>query len=393
MKTITERISRIFKIRSSIENPLRLRREFCEDEEFPQVLSLQQLERWSEEIPCYSENDPTNREWKETPIKELDLTKYGYGKVLLKDESVNPTGTIKDRAAWEITTIYRDWAKIIYEDYINGFLTKSEIQAIKIPSFSLITSGNEGRAVSEAFKRFYLPPPKLIIPSNTDEKIKESVKELRADHYVVDLDSQALTTQDIKIITNNTDGIDLTSLRIFNPEKVFYDWHVFESFNLLPDNIFIPFGSGKLTACYFFWQRKLVADSMHRENIDPRLDEQIVARDKIRRINLYAAKPEAYPSIADKLHAPHRPFSIFTDNDCDAVSNLGFSGNKSGIYGISEEPIKKAYKILQQEGVQCEASSAASLALYMDSFDKGFVNSSERSLIINTGRGLCVDDN
>lgn len=372
--------------------PIGLRKLLLNARELPfqGTLDFKLLEEWADGIPLFSENDPAAREWAETPTREIDLSKYGYGKVLVKDESVNPTGTIKDRASWEVTTLYRDFARMMILKHGSGELSTAEVSRIKVPRFTVITAGNEGRALAQSFKRFNLPPVKIVVDKHTNPNILARLQPLHADIYEVDLGAKELTPDEIRAISNNKNGTDITSTRLFSPEVVFYDWHVFESFNQKPDQVFMPFGSGRLSACYLYWQKKIVMDYLHGNPRDPRLSREIDPRE-IMKIDLLCAEPAAYPSQADKLHGEFKPFLIFKDDDMEAISKFGFSGKGTGIYKVSEAEIREAYDILRQEGVACEPSSVAGLALYIQKFKVGKINPSKKALIINTGRGLCVE--
>ncbi|QQG38699.1 MAG: hypothetical protein HYS32_03800 [Candidatus Woesearchaeota archaeon] len=93
--------------------------------EYPEVLDWGRVERWADEIPVKSENDPENPEWRATPVRELDLRGDGYGFVHVKDESdirSNPTRNIKDRPAWEIAALYRDFARALWMKGREGVL-------------------------------------------------------------------------------------------------------------------------------------------------------------------------------------------------------------------------------------------------------------------------------
>lgn len=372
--------------------PICLRKLLLSAKELPfqETLDFKLLEEWADGIPMFPENDPTAREWAETPVHEIDLSKYGYGKVLVKDESVNPTGTIKDRASWEVTTLYRDFARMMILRHSSGEISTAEISQIKVPRFTVITAGNEGRALAQSFQKFNLPPVKIVVDRNMHPNILARLQGLHADIYEVDLSAKELTPEEIRMLSNNKNGTDITSTRLFSPEVVFYDWHVFESFNQKPNQVFMPFGSGRLSACYLYWQKKIVMDYLHGNPIDPRLSKEIDPRE-IMKIGLLCAEPASYPSQADKLHGEFKPFLIFKDDDMEAISKFGFSGKGTGIYRISEAEIASAYGILRQEAVACEPSSAAGLALYIQKFKAGKINPAKRVLIINTGRGVCAE--
>lgn len=337
-------------------------------------------------IPAYSEADPKKPEWMATPVKELDLTKRGFGLVYVKneaDKASNPTGTIKDRAAWEMATIYRDFARADYLKIRGGTLQKGDLERQVIPRLSLITAGNEGRAIAECFAKYNLPPPKLIVGSDVKKSILDELKKLRADIYVVDL-SQQLSPEKIKALTDNIDGIDITSVRSIEPQSIFYDWHVHEVFNEGPDQIYAPYGSGRLVENYLTWQeRSLRNDSEGRK--DPRLR---VAVDRVISMDVFGAEPEVYPSMADKLAAPFKPFLIFNDEDMRALVKLSFTGQRTSRQPVSEEYIREAHKIFTEEGIEAEPSAAAGLALYMHRFEQGLVDRRSKVMVVNTGKGL-----
>src|SRR3989344_7510451 len=87
-------------------------------------------------IKIGSENDPTKPEFPPeeprfpaTPTYQIKVP--GFTNVWLKDESKNPTGTHKDRMAWEMVVTYRDFL-LAKKD---GSFTQ------KLPPMSIITSG------------------------------------------------------------------------------------------------------------------------------------------------------------------------------------------------------------------------------------------------------------
>src|SRR6266550_4494131 len=80
-----------------------------------------------ETIHVASENNPTKPEFPAdapkfpaTPTTKIDVP--GFSNVWLKDESKNPTGTHKDRMAWEIIVTYRDFLLAKQRGQITGEL-------------------------------------------------------------------------------------------------------------------------------------------------------------------------------------------------------------------------------------------------------------------------------
>lgn len=355
----------------------------------PLFLTNELIEKWGDGIPTYTEADPNAPEWKATPLKRLDLSAFHLGdNVYIKDESdrgSNPTGTIKDRPAWELATLYRDYARAVYLKMRAGTIQKSALGTMPIPRLSLITAGNEGRAVAECFARYDLPPPKLIIGTDTKKGVVDALVKLRADVYAVDL-TKPLTPEDILHVSHNAGGIDITSTRAIEPASVFYDWHVHEVFNEQPDEIYVPYGSGRLMENYLVWQERTIRNDAKGER-DKRLDKGVNVKQVIG-VDVFGAEPATHPSVADKLSAQFKPFLIFRDDDVRALRSLEFTGKDSGTEKVEEGRITEAYEILTRSGIEAEPSAAAGLALYIDRYEKGFVRPGSKSVVVNTGRGL-----
>lgn len=353
---------------------------------FPKFMSVELMDVWGDEIPAFSEADPTHPEWRATPIIPLDLSSRGFGVVYIKNEAdrtSNPTGTIKDRAAWELATLYRDYARALYLKIRGGTLQKGELDRQVIPRLSLMTAGNEGRAIAACFEKYKLPPPKMIVGNDVKKSILDELRKLRADIYVVDL-SKELSPENIKALSDNEGGIDITSVRVIEPESVFYDWHVYEVFNENPDHVYVPYGSGRLMENYLTWQMRSARNDSEGKR-DPRLKAPVA---KVISINVFGAEPEAYPSIADKLSFPFKPFLIFKDQDTRALVSLSFTGKDTSRQKVAEEYIQEGLKIFTEYNIDAEPSAAAGLGLYMHRFERRLVDRRSKVLIVNTGKGL-----
>ncbi|MFC1801623.1 pyridoxal-phosphate dependent enzyme [Nanoarchaeota archaeon] len=349
---------------------------------FQKEMDWDLVEEWADGIPVFSENNPDNPEWPKTPTFDLDLSSEGYGLVHVKDESVNPTGTAKARPGWEMATIYRDFARGLWlqKGSLDGkILTRS------VPELSLITSGNEGRAVSYFTEKYGLPPSNQIVDVNIDPKKLEFLKNLHANIYMVDLSKKELTQEDILLITGNRGGLNLNKALIVRSQEIWYDWLSHEAFNEEPDEIYVPYGSGKLRDNLLTWQEKNVRLSLSNGEADPRLSASI---EKLLSMSILGAEPERQDSVADKLPAPFKPFRIFDNCDSDALINFSFTGKNTGCHQVREEYLKKAFEIFQKYNVTAEPSAAAGLALYMQRYDGGKINPRHKVLIVNTGRGI-----
>ncbi len=345
---------------------------------YPLFMNRELVERFAA-IPLYESNNPKKPEWRETPVILADLSRYGYGIVLIKDESdkrSNPTGTFKDRLAWEVDTIYREMA--ISLDANPGI----DPRRVRVPRFSIITNGNAGLALAKMFEKYWLPPVKLLIDTSCPEERVGILLKQYADVYRADLRGE-LGDKDIRKLTNNSSGIEIdSSIRCLDLNSVAYDWHVFEALNQGADKIFVPYGSGLLFENYLTWQRMIGRMS---GNIDPRLK---VPQGAVPSMNIMAAEPRMIVnSSADKLVKYHNPFAISSESDWRVMKKLGLSGHETGKYRVPEEYIDEAYRIMSKF-VPCEKSSSAGLALYLFQYDMGMISPDEKCLAINTGKGI-----
>ncbi len=358
-------------------------------QEFPSAepMSMPLMEKWGDGIPLYGECDPNNPEWRKTRAVRMDLRKYGYGEVTVKDEGdpeSNPTRTIKDRPAWELATLYRDWARGLYLRMRCGEITRDDLCRTQIPRLSLITAGNEGRAIAEVFAKYNLPPPKLILDMKTPQERLEKLKKLHADIYLVDLSRRELTPRDIKALSNNSHGTDITSVKEIAPEAVFYDWQVHEVFNLVPQEIYVPHGTGRLFDNYLYWQRRTFNNAVSSAK-DPRLNAPAV---DVIGMHVFGAEPQTPDSIADKLTAKFKPFLIFKNEDVETAVNFLHTGKKTWIHKVLDEKIAEAHAIMLKHGIEAEPSAAAGLALYLMRYEKGLVNDRTRVVVVSTGIGI-----
>ncbi|MBI4281188.1 PLP-dependent lyase/thiolase [Candidatus Uhrbacteria bacterium] len=358
--------------------------------EYPRVMSRDLVEQWGDGIPAFSEANPKDPEWRATPLYHLDLTTDGYGEVWVKDESdrtSNPTGTIKDRAAWELATLYRDYARALYLRLRIGSVTERDLAAMPIPRFSMITSGNEGRAVAERFAQHDLPPPKIIVATTMEPRMLAALKKLRADIYTTDLTERALTAEELQRLSENEGGVDITAVRSIEPNAIFYDWHVHETLNEEPNAVYVPYGSGRLMENYVTWQERTIRnDAAHMR--DPRLRANV---GHVIAANIIGAEPKRADSIANKLTARFKPFLLFQDTDISAMRNLRFTGSRTGKVLVSEERIREAHEFFTRHGIAAEPSGAAGLALYLEQHASGAVQRGSKIIVVNTGRGLEVD--
>lgn len=204
-----------------------------------------------------------------------------------------------------------------------------------------------------------------------------------ANIYLFDLRDRRLTPEDIKRLTENEDGIDITSVRSLEPHLVFYDWFAHEAFNEDPDEIYVPYGSGRIFENLLAHQERSVRNDTNGRK-DPRLK---IPLSRLVNMNILGAEPEKEDSVADKLTARFKPFRMFDDHDIGAVRSLLFTGENTGVYRVSEERINQAHRLMSRE-FETGPSASAGLALYLDRFEKGEVNPNKKVLVVNTGKEI-----
>src|SRR3989338_7193826 len=116
-------------------------------------------------IVVASENDPKKPEFPAddpkfpaTPTYRINVP--SFRNVWVKDESQNPTGTHKDRMAWEMVVTYRDFLLSKQRGQIKG----------PLPQMSIISSGSAAVAIQTMLKKYNLPRLKVLVDASVAEK-------------------------------------------------------------------------------------------------------------------------------------------------------------------------------------------------------------------------------
>ncbi len=380
------------------------KREIVQEIPYPQFWSRELAQRWAKEIPVGLESEGTK-----TPLVELDLSQDGFGKIFIKnegDQSVNPTGTMKDRMARACAGVYRDKARFYLETLANDPSYEEKLKTKYLPRFSIITAGNAGRALANAFEAFELPPPKLLLDKHVSPETLIKLKTMRADLYLTDLSSNAFTDMpaqesplepgQIMELTNNDAGFDLTSAnQEDDPER---PWRMFyyvlgeEIFLEQPNEIYDSYGSGATFEGLV--DRQFLLDTSDESEIANQIKSESF---RVGNVKILGAEPESFPSIADKLAAPVKPYIHYDTNRLTSLKQDGYTHLETGVYKVSEAEIKEAYDLLKKKGeplgIATEPSAAAGLALYMKRWREGLVAKNSKVIVINTGRGALAETN
>jgi hypothetical protein len=320
----------------------------------------------SENDPHKPEFPPDNPKFPATPTYKIEVP--GFSNVWLKDESVNPTGTHKDRMAWEMVVTYHDFLLAKKRGQIKG----------PLPHLSIISFGSAAIAVQNQLMRYKLPNLKVLIDIDFIEQIVlKALKKMGCEIYETDLAKKPLTWREILILTHNPNGFDITSNEALDPTTRFYDWMSYEIINNSPDYAFIPFGTGNLYENVLNIIKKEVSTQIH----DPRFKGDIKI---LRNCNFIGATTNNPKSKADKLYSPHLPFVHYDEQWIRFYKHAGFCGSESAVHLIKEEFLDKAMEIVASQGVTCEPSGVAGLALMLQMKNK--LPKNKKMLIVSTGK-------
>jgi len=320
----------------------------------------------SEHDPRKPEFPPDNPKFPATPTYKVKVP--GFTNVWLKDDSINKySGTHKDRLAWEVIILYR-----------NFLLAKKRNQLKKpLPLFSIISSGSAAIAIGRMLKYYKLPKLKVILDINIDSKIYQAIKKSHCEIYKIDLSKKQLTPNEILSITENTNGFDLTSNQGVALEIGNYDWMGYEILNNSPDYCFIPFGTGTI------YKKVLELNKLEigYDKNDPRFTGN---KKVLKNCNFLGVTSNNPKTKADKLFAHHLPFNNLGNDWIKFYIDSGFCGKDTKIYLVKEKYLDKAMKIATSQNINCEPSGIAGLALLLQMKNK--IPKKAKILIVNTGK-------
>ena len=349
------------------------------------IESISEIEKIYQAIQVPSKNDPNKPEFPPRPFYQpcfpasntYKINIYGFNNVWLKDESTNPTGTHKDRFAWEVV--------IKYQAILESSLYK---QIDKLPQISMISSGGAATAVQNLFNLYQIPISlKVLLDINTNKQVKESLLKLGCTIYETDLSARLLKPEDIKLITENWDGIDITYRETLDPNlDNYYDWLSYEIINQDPDYCFIPFGTGDLFINVLNIVKKEYFNSF-LHNPDPRYSGNI---DKLKHCHYMGATTNAKNTILDKLYSSFLPTYSDYLNFINELISYSCTGNRTSIKNLDEKFVHQAIDIGNNQNINFEPSGIAGLALFLQM--KQSIEADAKILIVNTGKTKSAEE-
>lgn len=323
-------------------------------------------------ITIASDSDPLNPEFPPnapafpaTPTYEIQVDGFSY--VFLKDESKNPTGTHKDRMAWEVV--------VFYKQFLLEKLRKNH--NIQLPRVSIISSGSAALAIQNLFNQYMLPPLKVLVDPKLNGAQIEMLEKIGCELFFTNLAEKSLSTENILELTNNMNGYDITSNQAFDPETYFYDWLGYEIINNNPDYCFIPYGSGHLYKNIL----NIVKKERSLQQSDSRFTGEI---DIISNCDYMAATVSHASSKAFKLYSPHSPFNQFNEQWISFYRQAGYCGMNSNVYELKENFLEDAILLAEKQQIVAEPSGITGLALLLQM--RKTINPDKKILIVNTGR-------
>jgi cysteine synthase len=333
-----------------------------------------QLQLIHDSIIVPTTNDPDNPEFPPNaprfPATPMNQYKIGTRIILIKDESWNPTGSHKDRWAWEIIVRYK---RIIADVLRND-------DSIHIPHPSMISSGSAALALQSSLRLLGLPNLRVVMDSRRAKDHPGVIAKLQvigAKIFLHDLDQKELSDEEVLAITENPKGIDLTARSLEEPfQRKYYDWLGYEILEACAKHIFVPVGTGELFANIIL----IINDEATRQANDPRL--RMGAR-SITDVNVYGATTRDEKTRMDKLYAKFRPTLHEVENILNNFKESGTLGPESGIFNVSQESLLEAMNYARYHKIRTEHSGMAGLALFLEKANN--IPPTESIVVVNTG--------
>ncbi|MCR4278026.1 MAG: PLP-dependent lyase/thiolase [Candidatus Berkelbacteria bacterium] len=321
----------------------------------------------SENNPNHPEFPPGNPRFPATPTYKIVVP--GFTNVWLKDESVNPTGTHKDRLAWEIIVTYKYFIEAKKRGQTTGAL----------PHMSIISSGSAAMAVQSMLRRYRLPDLKVLVDIHIGSDTVAGLRQIGCEIHRADLSRRLLSWKDILKLTFNRNGFDITSSVALDPTTRFYDWLSYEIINTNPSFCFIPFGTGNLYENVLNVAKKEISS---RSGYDPRFKGDIRLLSECNFMGATTNNPSS--KLAEKLYAPHLPFADYNEQWIRLYRQAGYCGPLSDVRVVKELFVDEAMKLAANQGINCEPSATAGLALMLQLKDS--LPRDKKMLIVNTGK-------
>ncbi len=262
-----------------------------------------------------------------TPLKKLSGAKFDHFKAYIKDESVNPYGTIKDRR--------------------NKFVAEEALR-LGVDKLAMITAGNNGYSLAK------ITGDKIKVTTIIDKTLSEDIKkQLNETAYqVIEVNLQHKILRPEELITIVREKDDEVIWDVTNGYEESYISIVGELRDCNPDYIVVPIGSGGVYVG--------IIEGLNRY----RLPTKVIG----------IGTQNTTSSFAGKLHTPWTPYTKIMTK-FDAI------GHK--IYRLTEAEIKATWQQYQHV-----AKTEPSSAIIFDIMNKYKFKSDDTVVFLNTGRSI-----
>ncbi len=336
------------------------------------------LEKTYKGIKIPSMNDPDKPEFPPLPYYQpkfpasntYKIKVPGFTNVWLKDESTNPTGTHKDRLAWEVVIKYKSLIQgLKYKDYL--------------PQMSIISSGSAAIAIQHFLNLFEIPVKlKVLIDKNLNSAIKQTIIDIGCELYETDLSRKLLSSDEIKELTQNQSGFDITYRETLDPNQDnYYDWMSYEILMQNPEYCFVPFGTGDL-----FINVLNIVKLEYFNSFIPKHDPRFFGNiDILKNTHFFGASSDQPNTVLDKLYSNFLPSIDSFKKYINTLKNeYACVGSRTGFYYVKETFVQQALDIAGNQKIKFEPSGMAGLALLLQL--KESIPNKSKILIVNTGK-------
>jgi hypothetical protein len=250
-----------------------------------------------------------------------------------------------------------------------------------IKEISLISSGSAAMAIQHMFNLYKATTTlKVLVDEKMNSEIKQHLKQIGCKVYETDLSKKPLTGKEIKELTENVHGIDITYREVLDRyNDNYYDWLSYEILNETPMHCFIPFGTGDLFINILIIAEREFNNRIYRH--DPRFTGDIAV---ISQCNFIGATTHSPNTRLDKLFSYHLPsLKDYNDYLASLIDNKRI-GNGSAILDVEEEFIEDALQLAKEQNINCEPSGIAGLGLLLQ--NRNDIPRDDKILLVNTGR-------
>lgn len=187
-----------------------------------------------------------------------------------------------------------------------------------------------------------------------------------------------LRCEEILALTNNENGIDISSREMLDPiNYVYYDWLSYEIINSQADYCFVPFGTGDL----YHNILNIHSKEYFSESHDPRLE---LSGEPLKATNYVAVTTTDMNSKCDKLYSPFLPFSPIKRTQILAHKENGVCGPMTDLRVITEGFVDEAIRIAESRNIMGEPSGIAGIGMLKQMADE--IPTDAKILIVNTGK-------